>query len=531
MYRLNQLQESAATARTERQAAAAVKVGEMKMAAAAALRDFHAARETAADAKIRSNLDAERTAAAARANETNPWNTVFQLVDAATAMGCSTIDVTKYHGCLLQLTTSQGTRHTVKSNDLQVYSTKPVSEPEPEPELELEPEPEPSAVPILEVNQYALWRLLGSGAFGEVWLCTAQEPLAATGTSAKIQPDAPEAECAIKIIRMRYLRKKMRKPRSKKNAADVLVQHEIAVMKKLKHPNVCGLVEVIQDETDAVIYMVCEYLDGGSLEQCRLEYDHGRIPIRRLKPILAQVCNGLNYLHDSLGLAHCDLKPENIMLSSSSQNVVAKIVDFGTAQMLTSASNGSSDDTSKLKHAGTVAFYAPEMCKEDAGAADDAQVHLLPIDMWAFGVTGYQLAYGKLPFQLEETEANPWAAQSQMMSVIAHAEVVFPDTAEENLDSQELRHMLSLLLRAEPEARATASQTLSHPCFAQDAVFTQPDAIAEVTEADISGAITPYRPSLAMSAKIMIKMNRLHKASSKRRASVELSTGSLENLA
>ena len=55
-------------------------------------------------------------------------------------------------------------------------------------------------------------------------------------------------------------------------------------------------------------------------------------------------------------MAHCDLKPENIMLSDTDPGTgqpVAKLIDFGTAQMLTRNSDGTADDSADVKHVGT----------------------------------------------------------------------------------------------------------------------------------------------------------------------------------
>eukprot|EP01051_Picozoa_sp_SAG22_P012983 SAG22_NODE_1404_length_4491_cov_3.411885_4_plen_567_part_00 len=368
-------------------------------------------------------------------------------------------------------------------------------------------------------------------------------------------PDQPGAEYrayAMKVFRMAQLRKQMRgglrRRRGKGGAppsqADVMVEHEIAVMKKLDHPNVCKLKEVIHDEKGQMIYLVSEYLCGGSLEQFRLQCDGGRVPMLRLQRILSDVGAGLAYLHESAGCAHCDLKPENIILISKvAEDAVAKIVDFRTAQILapiltSQAGPGSGvavDDLAAVKHVGTTAFYAPEMCDENHAG----DIHWLPVDVWAFGVTAYQLGYGKLPHVLDGADGmNPWDATAQLMAMIASAPVVFPAAAEDADETELLfEDMLSTVLVAETtddcqaERRATAAQLLDHPflmlalCATGTAAGTDAAApapapatnptpaatasrhhqpIEPVTAADVASAVTAFMP-MANVASLVIR--------------------------
>jgi serine/threonine protein kinase len=244
------------------------------------------------------------------------------------------------------------------------------------------------------VNQYVLVRQIGSGTFGKVFL-------------ARTQDGGPPGRAAVKQMDMVFLRKRMRRTmmgHGGQEGADEMVKREIATMKKLNHPNVCSLLDVIDDHDSSTMYVVTEFLAGGSMEARRQDFPGGAIPTGELRTYFRQMVCGLNYLHEVVNIAHRDIKPENIMLDHED---TVRIIDFGTAQIFTLNADGSASDFT-AKAAGTPAFYAPEMCD-----AEIDEYEMLPTDIWALGVTLYQLAYGRLPFRqqglmllMEEIERN-----------------------------------------------------------------------------------------------------------------------------
>lgn len=83
---------------------------------------------------------------------------------------------------------------------------------------------------------------------------------------------------------------------------------------------------------DQFSYVLCEYCDGGSLvnylvkHKCKLTDD-------QIVECMLQVCSGLEHMH-SLGIAHRDIKVENILVSTGKANdegPVFKLGDFGSA--------------------------------------------------------------------------------------------------------------------------------------------------------------------------------------------------------
>jgi serine/threonine protein kinase len=103
------------------------------------------------------------------------------------------------------------------------------------------------------LNRFELVRLVGQGTFGKVFL-------------ARTADGTPPGRVAVKQMDMMYLRKKMRgRPRDAPGSgADEMVQREIATMKKLDHPNVQHLIDVINDDSTSTMFVVTDYLEGGT---------------------------------------------------------------------------------------------------------------------------------------------------------------------------------------------------------------------------------------------------------------------------
>ena len=223
------------------------------------------------------------------------------------------------------------------------------------------------------VNDYAVGAQLGEGAFGRV-------------VRATYKPTKEER--AIKILTRSVLRRK----RMGRGTAYDSVLREIAVMKRLDHPNCVRLFEVIDDPEHDELYLVMEYVDGGDLSA----------PIKKklftsedtLRMWMRDVVLGLEHLHNS-GVCHRDLKPENVLWDSKAKR--AKLADFGVSTL---CGQGRAGDYVKASQ-GTPAFFAPEMCGDDKTGA---RVYSgKAADCWALGVCLYMWMYLKPPFEAPTT--------------------------------------------------------------------------------------------------------------------------------
>jgi hypothetical protein len=144
----------------------------------------------------------------------------------------------------------------------------------------------------------------------------------------------------------------------------------------IEHPNVVRVLD-FGSEPDGC-YLVMELVDGESLT-ARLERA-GRLDDAEVRRLGAAIADGVAAAHDR-GIVHRDLKPANIMLAGDAP----KIVDFGIARSMDVPA------TVTGPRMGSLAYMAPEQL---AGAPTTPAV-----DVWALGVTLYELACGRLPFE------------------------------------------------------------------------------------------------------------------------------------
>lgn len=191
---------------------------------------------------------------------------------------------------------------------------------------------------------------------------------------------ALEREVAIKIIHT-----------AKLNFADQITRFaaEAKALAQLCSPNVVQVHDYYPDPVEP--YLVMEYVRGRSLSQVVRE--DGPLPLRRLVDCAWQVLSGLAAAHGA-GILHRDIKPGNILLAADG---VYKLADFGLATGTGPApldQDGDGDLTDTGEIVGTVRYLAPERA-----AGGDATVLT---DLYALGVTLYELAVGKHPVAKED---------------------------------------------------------------------------------------------------------------------------------
>jgi len=103
------------------------------------------------------------------------------------------------------------------------------------------------------------------------------------------------------------------------------ISREIKILKRLHHPNVVQIYEIIETERD--LYLVMEFASGGELFDLI-------VANQRLKETMAskhfqELVAGVHYIH-KLGICHRDLKPENLLVDFDGS---LKVVDFGLSNM------------------------------------------------------------------------------------------------------------------------------------------------------------------------------------------------------
>lgn len=153
---------------------------------------------------------------------------------------------------------------------------------------------------------------------------------------------------------------------------------------RLSSQHVTRLIDVGELD-DGTPYLVMEYLVGSTLEQV-LQRD-GPPPIDVAVDWVLQALHGVAEAHRA-GFVHRDLKPENLFLAERpGAPPIVKVLDFGTVKDLVTKSTKLTRTGSTM---GSPAYMAPEQVRAEE---IDRRV-----DVWAMGVTLYELVTGKLPF-------------------------------------------------------------------------------------------------------------------------------------
>jgi serine/threonine-protein kinase len=221
------------------------------------------------------------------------------------------------------------------------------------------------------MGRYELLEPIGRGAMGFVYL--GRDPkinrivaLKAVDLAAEVEPDDLDE------ARKNFLR-------------------EAEIAGQLSHPNIVTIFDV--GETEGLAYIAMEYLRGRHLSE--FATPERLLPVPVVLQLLSRTADALDYAH-SRNIVHRDIKPANIMYDSVSDGL--KITDFGIARLI---------DVGRTRTGivlGTPAFMSPEQLE-----GKNVNGHT---DLFALGVSLYQLLTGHLPFR--------GASMTKLMFVIAN---------------------------------------------------------------------------------------------------------------
>ena len=292
------------------------------------------------------------------------------------------------------------------------------------------------------VNNYILLDALGAGSYGEVRLC---------------KDRLTDHLYAVKIFSKDMLRKKKGGGTEETYFEDV--KREIAVMKKLLHPNVLRLFEVLDDPNVNKMYLILEYMKKGDLINILKsrggggggDDDYNFQPLSNIElwNIFRQVAAGIRYLHFQ-NVVHGDIKPQNLLIGDDG---VVKIADFGISKMLHASGQKLADAS------GTPAFMSPELF--DTGKEFSGQL----ADIWALGATMWMLKFGNPPFISKNIVS--------LSNKIQNDDLVFPGPCDDKLQD-----LLENMLQKKPSRRLTLQQVIMHPWMrtqpAPPSKFSQP---------------------------------------------------------
>jgi len=220
------------------------------------------------------------------------------------------------------------------------------------------------------------------------------------------------------------------------------IRREVNVMVGLRHENVVRFYDAFEDDKN--VYICMEYVKGGELFEQLVK--QGRYSERRAAAIIRGIIQGLRHIH-SAGVAHCDIKPENIMFASNQPDAKIKIIDFGMSQRV---HMGRINWLSA--QCGTYAYRSPEQLERKYSRA---------CDMWAVGVTMFMLLTGFGPFHSTSMRNTIKRIQEGF-----HAEIRpgFGNWFPKDLPiSRAAMSLISQLLDREDFRRLTPDEALRHP--------------------------------------------------------------------
>ena len=265
-------------------------------------------------------------------------------------------------------------------------------------------------LPGTKLGPYEIGAALGAGGMGEVY---------------RARDTRLERTVAIKILPEQVSKDPVRKQR---------FDREAKTISSLNHPHICVLHDI--GSQDGISYLVMECVEGETLAK-RLE--KGPFPLEQVLKYGMQIADALDKAH-RCGVVHRDLKPGNIMLTSSG----AKLLDFGlakaaapltTAVTLTAATQNS-PVTEEGTIVGTFHYMSPEQVegKELDGRSD----------IFSLGAVLYEMLTGKRAFDGK--------SQLSVASAILEKEPA-PVTVTKPMTPPALDHAIRRCLAKDPEER------------------------------------------------------------------------------
>jgi len=216
-----------------------------------------------------------------------------------------------------------------------------------------------------------------------------------------------------------------------------LMERELAILQKVRHPNVLPFYGAFEDKKN--VFLVMELAKGGELFDQLIS--RGSYSEEDASVIIKQVLLGVQYLH-SVGVAHRDLKLENILCKShDAKTFHVYIADFGLSRIFEEEEIGQ-----MFTQVGSLEYCAPEILK---GVPYEKEV-----DIWSVGVVTYTLLTGCFPF-FSATKSNVELVNK--ITACSYNWSGFPDV------SNRARDFVAKLLMMDPKARMTSEQALNHP--------------------------------------------------------------------
>lgn len=293
------------------------------------------------------------------------------------------------------------------------------------------------------MNRYSINKVLGDGTYGSVL---------------KGQNKETGEWVAIKKLKKKYY-----------NWQECVQLREVQSLKRLVHPNIVRLKEVIRENNE--LHMVFEYMEGNLYQMMK---DRAKpLPESKIRNIMYQTFQSLFAVHKH-GYFHRDLKPENILTLKET----VKLADFGLAREIRS-------QPPLTDYVSTRWYRAPEVLLRSVN-------YNSPIDLWACGGIMAEL-YLQRPLLPGQSEADQlykvtsvlgtpkqpdWPEGYRLANLIGYKFPQFVTTSLESIiqhASPEAIQLMNFTMQWDPARRLTASGSLQHPYFEASSMPVMPE--------------------------------------------------------
>lgn len=214
---------------------------------------------------------------------------------------------------------------------------------------------------------------------------------------------------------------------------DAAIYDEVAIMSSLLHPHIVPLIDFFEERD--CYFLVMELMSGGDLfdrigkKKTYSEADARDLCIKMLK--------SMAYCH-AHKIAHCDMKPKNLLLMSEDNDSYIKLADFGFAARCHTPK-------ALTKQCGTPFFVSPEILMR--------QPYDQQSDMWSVGCIVFLLLSGNLPFM--------GRSQKELFRKIVSGKYEFDEDDWCDV-SVEAKDMVIKLLVLDPDQRMSSTDALKH---------------------------------------------------------------------
>ena len=256
-------------------------------------------------------------------------------------------------------------------------------------------------------NRYSIVRTLGGGGMANVYLA---------------HDEILDRDVALKVLREQFAHDEEFAERFKREALSAAA---------LSHPNVVSVYDRGQEAGTS--YIVMEYVAGGTLKE-RISRG-GPLDPGAATSIALQIAEALQAAHEQ-GVIHRDVKPHNVLLTSSGR---AKVADFGIARAASAATISQSSMV-----LGTASYMSPEQAMGKAVTPKS--------DLYSLGVVLYEMLTGELPYTAE----NPVAVSMK------HVNDPLRPPREMNPEiPEELNALITKLLAKDPDGRYQSAAQLA----------------------------------------------------------------------